>query len=62
MAVSVTNTIRCALQLNKLELLWKLKLDNDEELSNICLYETGVENPSKYSKTMFQCQLRISQL
>ncbi|XP_075159619.1 trafficking protein particle complex subunit 8 homolog l(3)76BDm [Haematobia irritans] len=44
LAVTIANTIRCGIILKNVELLWRLKLDNDEELSNICLFESLGEN------------------
>uniref|UniRef100_A0A1I8NQR6 Trafficking protein particle complex subunit 8 n=1 Tax=Stomoxys calcitrans TaxID=35570 RepID=A0A1I8NQR6_STOCA len=46
LSVTICNTIRCGILLSNVELLWRLKLENDEELSNMCLFENGGENPN----------------
>uniref|UniRef100_A0A1B0B6W0 Trafficking protein particle complex subunit 8 n=1 Tax=Glossina palpalis gambiensis TaxID=67801 RepID=A0A1B0B6W0_9MUSC len=46
-SVTIINTIRCGLVLNNVDLLWSLKLDNGDELSNMCLYEGGFDNSNK---------------
>ncbi|XP_005180658.1 trafficking protein particle complex subunit 8 [Musca domestica] len=47
LSVTITNTIGCGIIFSNAELLWRLKLDNDEELNNMCLFESaGMENPN----------------
>lgn len=46
-SVVISNTIGCGIILSYVEPLWRLKLDNDEELSNMCLFESNAESPSK---------------
>lgn len=52
-SVTIINTIRCGLVLNNVDLLWSLKLDNGDELSNMCLYEGGSDNSSKIVRFSF---------
>ncbi|XP_037938584.1 trafficking protein particle complex subunit 8 [Teleopsis dalmanni] len=51
LAVTLTNAVKCSISMTEIDLLWKLKLDNDEQLSNECLYESPNESSNKTAVT-----------
>lgn len=48
LAVTLFNSVRCGIVLSEIDLLWKLTLDNSEEvLSNACVYGESSDTASK---------------
>ncbi|EDV40855.1 uncharacterized protein Dana_GF10721 [Drosophila ananassae] len=47
LSVTLSNSVRCGIALTEIDLLWKLTLDNDEVLSNACVYEESADSASK---------------
>ncbi|XP_023179165.2 trafficking protein particle complex subunit 8 [Drosophila hydei] len=47
LAVTLSNSVRCAITLSDIDLLWRLTLDNEEVLSNVCVYEQSSDSASK---------------
>ncbi|KAI8041525.1 hypothetical protein M5D96_005790 [Drosophila gunungcola] len=47
LAVTLSNSVRCGIALTEIDLLWKLTLDNEEVLSNACVYEESADSASK---------------
>ncbi|XP_017072422.1 trafficking protein particle complex subunit 8 [Drosophila eugracilis] len=47
LAVTLSNSVRCGIALSEIDLLWKLTLDNQEVLSNACIYEESSDSASK---------------
>lgn len=47
LAVTLSNSVRCAISLSDIDLLWRLTLDNEEVLSNVCVYEQSSDSASK---------------
>ncbi|SPP76613.1 trafficking protein particle complex subunit 8 [Drosophila guanche] len=47
LAVTLSNSVRCSIALSEIDLLWKLTLDNEEVLSNACVYEEAADSASK---------------
>ncbi|KAH8367739.1 hypothetical protein KR084_002176 [Drosophila pseudotakahashii] len=47
LAVTLSNGVRCGIALSEIDLLWKLTLDNEEVLSNACIYEESSDSASK---------------
>ncbi|KAH8242084.1 hypothetical protein KR026_000812 [Drosophila bipectinata] len=47
LSVTLSNSVRCGIALTEIDLLWKLTLDNDEVLSNACVYEESSDSASK---------------
>ncbi|XP_017127642.1 trafficking protein particle complex subunit 8 [Drosophila elegans] len=47
LAVTLSNSVRCGIALSEIDLLWKLTLDNEEVLSNACVYEESADSASK---------------
>ncbi|EDV97571.1 trafficking protein particle complex subunit 8 [Drosophila grimshawi] len=47
LAVTLSNSVRCPITLSEIDLLWRLTLDNEEVLSNLCVYEQSADSASK---------------
>lgn len=47
LAVTLSNSVKCAISLSDIDLLWRLTLDNEEVLSNVCVYEQSSDSASK---------------
>ncbi|KAH8371336.1 hypothetical protein KR093_006982 [Drosophila rubida] len=47
LAVTLSNSVRCPIALSDIDLLWRLTLDNEEVLSNVCVYEQSSDSASK---------------
>ncbi|XP_017034499.1 trafficking protein particle complex subunit 8 [Drosophila kikkawai] len=48
LAVTLSNSVRCGIVLTEIDLLWKLTMDNSEEvLSNACVYGESSDSASK---------------
>lgn len=47
LAVTLSNSVRCPIALSEIDLLWRLTLDNEEVLSNLCVYEQSADSASK---------------
>ncbi|KAL7734413.1 hypothetical protein ACLKA6_010743 [Drosophila palustris] len=47
LAVTLSNSVRCPIALSDIDLLWRLTLDNEEVLSNLCVYEQSADSASK---------------
>ncbi|XP_064545470.1 trafficking protein particle complex subunit 8 [Drosophila montana] len=47
LAVTLSNSVRCPISLSEIDVLWRLTLDNEEVLSNLCLYEQSSDSASK---------------
>ncbi|XP_017042382.1 trafficking protein particle complex subunit 8 [Drosophila ficusphila] len=47
LAVTLSNSVRCGIVLSEIDILWKLTLDNEEVLSNACIYGESSDSASK---------------
>ncbi|XP_030383896.1 trafficking protein particle complex subunit 8 isoform X2 [Scaptodrosophila lebanonensis] len=47
LAVTLSNSVRCSITLNNIDLLWRLTLDNEDVLSNVSVYEQQDDSASK---------------
>ncbi|ALC44776.1 l-3-76BDm [Drosophila busckii] len=47
LSVALANSVRCPINLTDIDLLWRLTLDNEEVISNVCVYEQSSDSASK---------------